>query len=286
LKRIILAVARSFLKLGPLENRLRNFSNDKTESSFWVKIIPPHHTYSKGSHRSYTSPEGISFLLDISDLVDWYLYFGIKERAHEKLYSLSKAGYTYLDIGTNIGAVLLRMASLNKEGSIHGFEPDAYNFRKCTKNVELNNFTNIKLNNVGLGEDVKEAFMIVPDERNRGMNRITSGAGAGQDIGKIKIDTLDNYVSRNQIAAVDLIKIDTEGYEMNVLKGATQIIDSFKPILFIELDDNNLKEQGSSAVELMQFLTERKYAVTNAEDGSTFPATYDYSNCHVDIVAK
>ena len=51
-----------------------------------------------------------------------------------------------------------------------------------------------------------------------------------------------------------MIKIDVEGFEMKVLRGGGKTLKTFKPSLFIELDDNNLKDVGSCAKDLVKFL--------------------------------
>lgn len=287
MKKFLLSRIRWFLKIHCFEKIMRRVSADRSNASFWVKLLPPNQSYQKGTYRTYTSPEGLKFSLDISDLVDWYLYYGIKEEAHEKLYSLCPPQAVYLDIGTNIGAVLIKMASINIHGQNHGFEPDVYNFEKCKKNIELNKLDNVKVNNFGLGETLAEAYMVVPDEHNRGMNRVRESSTQLQgNTEKVRIETLDNYVNNNGFHSVDLIKIDTEGYEMKVLLGGHNTLRKYSPILFIELDDQNLREQGNSAKELISFLTDLNYRITIAGDDRDLPASFDYSNCHFDIIAR
>ena len=100
----------------------------------------------------------------------------------------------------------------------------------------------------------------------------------------VEIDTLDNSMQKFNIPKPSLIKIDVEGYELKVLKGGRETIIKHRPALFIELDDNNLREQGNSAKELIQSLTQLQYKIVNASNGQLVNENTNYTNCHFDIL--
>lgn len=223
--------------------------------------------------------------LDISDYQAHYIYFGFVDKGLEKLFSLCKANYTVVDVGSNIGYVLLNLAQrVGKRGKVIGFEPDPINYRKCLKNVELNAFTNIQLENSGLGHVADTFSLRVDNVRNRGGNRISIQKEGVEDIVKVNIIKLDNYVKEHNIAHIDLIKVDVEGFELNVLKGAEGVLKQNHPMLFIELDDRNLKEQGHSAVELVHYIKDLNYTIVHAETGKKIDIEFDFVNKHFDIV--
>ena len=64
------------------------------------------------------------------------------------------------------------------------------------------------------------------------------------------------------------------------------IIMKHKPVLFIELDDNNLREQGNNARELIQSLITLEYSIMDARTGSIIDENTNYTNCHFDILCK
>lgn len=279
----ILNIFREIFRVPFLENRLRNISMGRSTSSLPARLVPNNYQYPVGSFRSFDY-KGINLKLDIHDYVSHYLYFGFKDSAHEKLMSLVKEGDVLLDIGTNYGTTILQFARIiGDKGKAYGFEPDPVNFEICQDNLVLNRFSNISVENIGLGRQTGEAILVIDTESNRGGNRI-GNPSATQEWHKVQIRTLDDWIRYNDIHKIDLIKIDVEGFEMEVLSGAVDILSKLSPPLFVELDNNNLSQQKSSAKELVTFLEGYDYRITHAESGETVSSNKDLSNCHFDIV--
>ena len=65
-----------------------------------------------------------------------------------------------------------------------------------------------------------------------------------------------------------------------------KVIDTFHPILFIELDNKNLVDQGSSAKELVLLLEGLGYAIIHSESSNRIDSNFEFSNCHFDIIAE
>ena len=107
-----------------------------------------------------------------------------------------------------------------------------------------------------------------------------------QESTTVNIDTVDHTIRKKNINQVSLVKIDVEGFEMNVLKGAELLILNDSPIFFIEINDNNLSRAGSSAKEVITFLANKQYKVSIAESNEVIDENYEFSNCHFDIIAK
>ena len=200
--------------------------------------------------------------------------------------NLAAPGNIILDIGTNIGSTLLMFAQkVGSTGKVFGFEPDTDNYKACMSNIQLNDFKNIKVENIGLGDEKGEYNLIVDTETNRGMNRISHDAEQFNG-SKIKVDTLASWHASSAISTIDLIKIDVEGYEYKVLTGGIDLLKKFKPTLFIELDDNNLRAVGNNASELVELLQGLNYKVFHSINGKEILKTDDFENCHYDIIVK
>jgi hypothetical protein len=101
---------------------------------------------------------------------------------------------------------------------------------------------------------------------------------------KVEIDTLDHFAEEQKLSRNGLIKIDVEGFEMEVLKGAAETLRRFRPKLFVEMDDRNLQEQGSGAKELIAFLKGAGYRITNSVTAEEIHTADHRDNCHIDII--
>lgn len=285
LKTILLNIVRSCFKIPFLENWLRKKTFNTTSNSFFYKMTPNNYQYAKNSYREFNY-KGVELRVDIRDYVGHYLYFGFKDEAHEKLLALAKPNFIVLDIGTNIGSTLLQFANkIGENGRVYGFEPDPINFKACKENIKLNTFNNLKVENIGLGDEKGSFNLVVDTETNRGGNRIELKT-QDKNTTTIKVECLDDWIIKNKIKKIDLIKIDVEGFETNVVKGGLTILKKMHPILFIEVDDNNLKKVESSAKELIALIEELGYDITNANDNSKVSSKDNFTNCHFDIICK
>ncbi|MGB9694171.1 MAG: FkbM family methyltransferase, partial [Fervidobacterium sp.] len=137
---------------------------------------------------------------------------------------LPKLEDTVVDVGAHMGFFTLKVAKAVKE--VIAFEPDPYNFSFLVANIKYNNLSNVRPFNCALGNRDCDAFL--KREEGYGRTRITE-ENTGQ---KARIKTLDSVVNELGISP-DVIKIDTEGYEMKVLEGAMSTLIHFKPNIII-----------------------------------------------------
>jgi FkbM family methyltransferase len=159
------------------------------------------------------------------------------------------------DIGTNIGYYTIWISKFITSGKIHCFEPDKANFQKLKKNVELNQLQHItKLNNIAVN-DVN------------GTLSFTSGLDGQNHINLKKSNNninvvamrLDSYVKENDLAKISYLKIDVEGFEFNVLKGAENLLKE-KKIEIIQLEINNtLQNSNHNVHDILKLLTDHDY---------------------------
>ena len=288
MKRTILTFLRKILMLPPVERFWLRFTLGKYYGTYLTKLTPNPSDYKVGSKRR-VNRMGVEYSLDISDIVDWFIYFGFREKSMEELFKLINKSKVFIDVGANMGLVSLGASSLLEgKGFIHAFEPDPINFERLQRNSQLNTFQNLKLNNKGLGDSEGKLMMEEVSSRNKGMNRIVPSVARAdnQNYREVAVIKLDDYVRDSGITAIDLIKIDVEGYEQKVIMGADEILRDHMPTLFIELDDNNLKDQGGSARELIEQLNSYGYLIVNAETKAKVNAGDSFANCHYDIIAS
>lgn len=157
-----------------------------------------------------------------------------------------------IDIGANVGLHSVRFAQKFKE--VISFEPTSYNFECLTHNCTP--FKNIRLENCGLGEVTADEIISVPaDTDNCGAFSIvdfkTYSGNLIQE--SITIKSLDEFN-----LSPTFIKIDTQGYEINVLRGAVNTITRSKPVILAECEN---KKQFS---EVNEFLVSLGYKFVNS----------------------
>ncbi len=277
---------RKFFILLQIDKLLPSFIRSSRMNTLAAKLVPPNYLYPPGSVRNAVV-DGINLKLDVSDTVGHSNYFSVDEPAHKLLFKFVQPGMTAIDIGANIGATTLNLAKkVGSHGKVFSFEPSPYNFSQASINISLNNFSNIVLINQGLGNKKTTANLYNVNTNNRGMQRLLKDSAENNlyDKTEVEIDTLDTSMQKYNVTNPSIIKIDVEGYELNVLKGGIETIKKYKPALFIELDDNNLKEQGSNAGDLIQFLLALEYKIVNAATGNVVNDNSNHAHCHFDIL--
>lgn len=114
---------------------------------------------------------------------------------------------------------------------MHLFEPSAFTFKKLQSSEWP---TAVKLNNLGLGERKEQLLLNIAGD-GAGMNSIHQRHGvkgvemeAGMSTEAIQIQTLDAYCEENGIVHINFLKIDVEGHEMAVFKGASNMLSNQK----------------------------------------------------------
>jgi len=141
-----------------------------------------------------------------------------------------------VDVGANIGYYTLQMAKKAKK--VYAIEPDKKCFEILKKNVKENNLNNVVLINKA-ASDKKEKKYLIRDLKNFGNSKIKPTPNPSLDkegntnkCDLIMAETLDNMLINEQY--ISLIKIDTQGYEPKVIKGASKIIKRDQPTMFLE----------------------------------------------------
>ncbi len=249
------------------------------QESLLARLAPRNVQYSPGDIRRVVR-DGISYELDMNDFMEWMVYFGIGVEPRGSLLALVRPGMTVLDVGANIGEVSMKLAqAVGPGGQVISFEPGKAMFQKFTKTLAMNGFPNVKPVNMGLGDQAGEFQLVLPCPTNRGGSRVAQSGGE-----TIQVGTLDDFLVANKMAKVDLIKIDVEGFERKVLGGAKATLAKHHPVLFVELADVNLKEQGDSAQELLTYLEGFGYRFMNAQTGAVVEPHHSFKGTHFDVI--
>ena len=142
------------------------------------------------------------------------------------------------DVGANDGQSIERFSSIFPKSTVHSFEP----IKECYEKIfNIYNKKNIIINNFALGEkDCERIFYINKNSYTSSFFKINKKYAELVNYDHInksekkKIKTLDGYVNLHKIKKIDILKIDTQGYELNILKGGKKSLKN--KIKFIELE--------------------------------------------------
>jgi len=180
------------------------------------------------------------------------------------LNQIDTVGKDIVDIGANNGGFAVDFAHLvGDTGFVHSFEPQRIIFQQLCCNVFLNGIDNVICHNVAIGSKSNEMIkMSLPNYHQKGY--VNFGDVRVSETGtEVVSKRLDDY-SFNDVV---FIKIDVQGYEMNVINGAVSTIEKHRPYLFVEFEDHLLVNQGTSEEELQKRIESMGYMVKRFHEG-------------------
>jgi len=179
-----------------------------------------------------------------------------KQSNHKFVIHSQKRPLCIFDIGANVGqfAGIAKVVLKDYSYSVHCFEPGGYAFNQLKSNMGGDN--RFYLNNIAMGKDVGTSTLFY-DEVGSGLASMTKRnlEHFGIDFGlseSILVDNVDSYCDRLQIDKIDLLKMDVEGHEMDVLRGAARLLDERRI-------DSILFEFGGCNIDTRSFLQDYFY---------------------------
>lgn len=184
----------------------------------------------------------------ITHLIFWNGYLNFE---YSKIFvKLIKKLNSFFDVGANIGYYSLLAALENKKINIVSFEPASGPLFYLKENVRINNFENIKVESLALSDSNDEITFY--ESKNIKYKYIKHSLGGTSSIrknekllnfvvNKVQTMTLDNYVKKNYVKKIDLIKLDTEGTENIILSKSANILKEMKPIIICETLFNKIE---------------------------------------------
>lgn len=209
---------------------------------------------------------GVTWELDLTQGADNGIYYeGFSDSISRAIRKLVREGMTIFDIGANIGIYALQLARLTgPAGRVIAIEPIGWAVDKLRRTLELNNLTNVTVEKLALSnrsvenQDV-EFYASWPYDLSSNRDPVH---GTGQKI-KDKVDfiTLDDYVRREGIKKIDLIKLDVDGYEYRIIQGAADSLKRLRPLMIVELCRGTLEEAGYNVEGVVDLLLSLDYSI-------------------------
>jgi FkbM family methyltransferase len=176
--------------------------------------------------------------------------------------SILKEGMTFFDIGAHHGFyTILAAKKVGSSGCVIAFEPSPRERGRLLLHLKLNHCTKLKVEPLALASQDGESTLFLVDGKGTGCNSLRPPV-VSEPTKTINVSTmtLDNYLKKTNIHRVDFIKMDVEGAELEVLKGAKRLLSqNLRPVVMAEVYDIRTNPWGYPASSIYDFLAERNY---------------------------
>lgn len=213
---------------------------------------------------------GLQWDLDLRQGIDFAIYLqgGFEPMTLREYGRLIKLGDTVFDIGANIGSHTLPIARLvGPQGTVAAFEPTDYAFDKLRKNLSLNPELESRVIAVQAllvakpdeqkPDGIPSSWSLAPPNPEEIIHPVHKGT-YNSLLGAAAIQ-LDQWVDEMKLTRLDFVKIDVDGFEVDVLEGAKSTLERFKPKIMMEFAPYVFREHGRSFSELVGFLRRLGY---------------------------
>src|SRR3954451_925654 len=223
----------------------------------------------------------LTYDLDLSEGIDLGIYLGNFYERHTRsaLSKLVSPGSLVLDIGANIGAHTLHLAHLvGPRGRVLAFEPTEFAFRKLRRNIDLNPslVSRVQLFHCFLtandGVSVPNGiYSSWPLSLEEGLHAKHLGREMTTEMAQAR--SVDSILAEHADRKVQLVKLDVDGFECDVLRGATSLLRDTSPIFVMELAPYVLEERGASLDQLLSYFVPNGYAFYDERTQKPLPST-------------
>ncbi len=180
---------------------------------------------------------------------------GAPSSEHEFWSSLDLKGAVVYDVGAFHGLLTLLFAS--QATRVVSFEPNRINRHRLEENILLNRLNNVTVRPIGLGS-ARDTLELLCDPLTPVASTLTQHTGEpvtrarGVSIERVNVTTLDGDIEENGLPIPTFIKIDVEGWELEVLRGAGRTLSQYHPSLFLEMHGETMNEKRRKVAEIVE----------------------------------
>lgn len=227
--------------------------------------------------RSFTvQRQGIWWTLNLDCLIQRCLYYLSVFEVQETrwLKTQVRPDWVFFDVGANIGYYSMIVSAVSRgRARVYAFEPLASNFHLLVRNKNLNDFHRLTPVRLALSDQAGEADFFVPPLSCSGVGRIVDGPTHDPNgyVDRVRTTTLDAFVARHDVQRMDFLKIDVEGAELRVLRGGSESLRRFRPVIMIEIFPQGLASLRTSARELLDAIHALGYVTFRIDHGHLHP---------------
>ena len=198
--------------------------------------------------------------LDTSQSIELYYFKVWEQHLLDVIDKYVEEGTVAIDAGANFGSISVPISKkLGQDGKLYSFEMSETMTERLVKNLNQNDCGNVEVFNLALSDKIKEkVFFEEPKEGERhnfGDIKINKQS-KGKEVEATTIDSLDIQ------GKVSFIKIDCQGYDLKVMKGAKETIKKNKPTIVFEWEEDMSIEFDDTIKDVFNFYSELNYEVT------------------------
>ncbi|MDD5431446.1 MAG: FkbM family methyltransferase [Candidatus Omnitrophica bacterium] len=211
--------------------------------------------------------KGFKMNLNLKDDLERNIYLNNNERGTYLFLSNNlKSGMSFVDVGAHVGFYTLLAAGIvGEKGNVYSFEPSFATFSRLNDHIVLNGYKNVTYFNAAVGENnlQKNVYSIV--NGNSGMDTLSPNRSSGVKLeNTCKVVSLDGMIFGKKINMPNFVKVDAEGSELEIIKGAKKVILADNPPQFIiELSRTTMEPFGYTPEEFLEYLKGiRKYEMS------------------------
>jgi FkbM family methyltransferase len=199
---------------------------------------------------------GVRVDLDLAEYIQRMMYLGCFEREETRLLlRYLRPGMRVVDVGANVGYFsFLSAARVGPSGRVLAVEPSPQAHAALRRAVDDNRLSQVRVVNAALGRSPGATGLFVPPAAlgNHAPSMIPTD---GWEAVRVPVVRLDDLLTEHNLPQVDLLKIDVEGYELEVLAGAETAFRAGRVrAVLCEFNDNLLRKAGASADRLWDWL--------------------------------
>jgi FkbM family methyltransferase len=256
---------------------------------FLRKVHPP------GSDRPIRSvvnyDDGLLFNVDTESFLEWYIYFygAFRPEISKLINRMLRPGHVAIDIGANIGMHTVIMANrVGPTGKVFCFEPDPHPFGRLKRNLALNGLDFVQCHQAALSaKSEKRKFFLHDDTIGNYANASFYSDNIGKDTAAIDVEvlSLDDFVAREQLTRLDVIKLLAQGEEWNVLQGGRETIARLRPKIFFLYEPSYWHRQNLRLMDAVGFFKQYGYTTYAVEFGPRREVTEEIGKGQVFLAA-
>jgi FkbM family methyltransferase len=195
-----------------------------------------------------------------NDAVSDQLFTGFEVDERRFVSGFVTAGMTVLDIGAHAGLYTMTASKrVGPTGHVIAFEPSPRERRRLERHLSINHCENVTVHPFALGDRAGEADLFVVDGNETGCNSFRPAAGIPGRPTRVPIRRLDDCHAERLFTAADLIKMDIEGAEFSVLRGAERVFRELRPVLLCEIEEARVQPWGYRGRDIIDLLAEWRY---------------------------